>query len=417
MKHLILSIIFLIISLIACDNVSLHNNESNAEKGNEQVIASGNWDLEQITESGELIAVTLYGPESYYEYQSVLCGMQYLLAERFAQNEGVRLRMETVKDTASLITFLKNGDADLIAYDLPEEIIKKEKLQAAGYYSIRSNEKKCFWSVRRESPRLSEALQNWYSPGLEKRLNELNNKRNTERYSRKKVRSPYLSKEKGIISLYDSYFVKYSQFIGWDWRLLAAQCYQESGFDPEAVSWTGAQGLMQIMPQTAKEIGLPAKDVFQPQTNIEAATNYIRQLDKKFRDIPNRYDRICFILAAYNGGYHHIRDAMRLANKYGANAKRWNDVAPYVLKLIHAQYYNDPVVKYGYMVGTETYSYVYSILIRWNQYKQGKNTSGSPFTPSHATKRNRFSKKLTILQPDEILQNIKTDSIENTSKP
>lgn len=52
---------------------------------------------------------------------------------------------------------------------------------------------------------------------------------------------------------------------------MAAQCYQESGFDPEAVSWAGARGLMQIMPETAVHLGLPADQMHQPEKNISAA--------------------------------------------------------------------------------------------------------------------------------------------------
>ena len=70
------------------------------------------------------------------------------------------------------------------------------------------------------------------------------------------VRAPYISRSKGIISQYDAEFMKGSRHIGWDWRLIAAQCYQESGFDPNAVSWAGAKGLMQIIPSTAASLGI-----------------------------------------------------------------------------------------------------------------------------------------------------------------
>ena len=85
-------------------------------------------------------------------------------------------------------------------------------------------------------------------------------------------------------------------------HLMAAQFYQESGFDPEAVSWAGARGLMQIMPETAVHLGLPADQMHQPEKNIRAAARYLRELERKFSDIPGRSERINFILAAYNGG-------------------------------------------------------------------------------------------------------------------
>ena len=69
--------------------------------------------------------------------------------------------------------------------------------------------------------------------------------------------SPILSLKEGKISHYDNLFKKYAQEIGWDWRLLASLAYTESNFDTTAVSWAGAKGLMQLMPATARAMGVP----------------------------------------------------------------------------------------------------------------------------------------------------------------
>lgn len=86
-----------------------------------------------------------------------------------------------------------------------------------------------------------------------------------------------LDKGKGIISKYDSYFKMYSGVAIMDWRLMAAQCYQESCFDPDAQSWAGACGLMQIMPSTAAHLGLPMEMIHKPEENIAAAAKYLRE--------------------------------------------------------------------------------------------------------------------------------------------
>lgn len=182
------------------------------------------------------------------------------------------------------------------------------------------------------------------------------------------VRSPYINKEKGIISVYDDLFKNAASQTGWDWRIIAAQCYQESGFDPQATSRAGARGLMQIMPGTAKELGLSMADIHSPEENVAAAARYIRQLTALFSDINSPEERIHFVLAAYNGGYKHIRDAMALTKKYGGSWQRWSDVSVYVLALQQPQYYRDPVVKSGYMIGSETAGYVSSIVQRARQY-------------------------------------------------
>ncbi len=70
--------------------------------------------------------------------------------------------------------------------------------------------------------------------------------------------------------------------------------HAESGFNPRAVSHKGAQGLMQLMPQTANNLGV--KDAFNPQANVEAGTKYLRELLERYNF------NIAKALAAYNAG-------------------------------------------------------------------------------------------------------------------
>lgn len=191
----------------------------------------------------------------------------------------------------------------------------------------------------------------------------------------------------GIISQYDALFVKYASTIGWDWRLLAAQCYQESGFDPNAVSNMGARGLMQIMPSTAETMGIDKELLFDAETNIGGSVRYTRKLQNEFSDIRDPKERICFILAAYNGGVNHVRDAMALTEKHGGNPHSWTEVEKYILHLMEPNYYKDPVVQHGYMRGSETSAYVTQIMKRWNSYRHHARPSGQPKAPK-PSKRN-----------------------------
>ena len=204
-----------------------------------------------------------------------------------------------------------------------------------------------------------------------------------------------LDKRGGIISHYDQYFIAYSRDIRWDWRLLAAQCYQESTFDPKAVSFAGAKGLMQIMPGTADHLGVSRSRLYDPEANISAAAKYIAELQRTFADIGDHFERTNFVLASYNGGAHHIRDAMALAKRDGKNDHRWNEVAPYVLKLAQPQYYNDPIVKYGYMRGSETVDYVSKIRQRYAGY-QGVKSPHMGFHPSQPRKADQRKKKYDL---------------------
>ena len=76
------------------------------------------------------------------------------------------------------------------------------------------------------------------------------------------------------------------------------------------------------------------------------------------------------VLASYNGGANHVRDAMRLAERDQRNPQRWSDVRPYILRLSQPQYYNDTLVRYGYMRGSETADYVDRIRQRYDKYRR-----------------------------------------------
>ena len=188
----------------------------------------------------------------------------------------------------------------------------------------------------------------------------------------------------GIISAYDDLFRRYSSAAGWDWRLLAAQCYQESGFDPQAVSSMGAMGLMQLMPATADALGVPEDKRFDPEHNISAAARYIRKVSQSFADIQDGEERIRFTLAAYNGGAGHVQDAQLLARKAGKNPHLWQDVAPFILLLSEPRYYRDPDVLYGYMRGSETEAYVRLVMERWSQYRGSARSFSHGSTPAPA---------------------------------
>ena len=336
--------------------------------GNKEITAD--YDLPQILESGELIAVTLSGPDTYYEYREKAMGLQYELAERFATRIGASLRIEVVRDTAELIRRITNNDADLIAVEMDIRPYAQQ-LTACGAFTTTEGNNRKSWAVGKGAPELAKALDEWYRPELKKAVQEEEQRRFLPQFSvRRKPRAPFLSRSQGIISPYDAHFKRHGGAIGWDWRLMAAQCYQESAFDPNAVSWAGAQGLMQIMPSTAQHLNLPMEQIYHPEKNIQAAARYLRELEYKFSDIQPRTERIWFALAAYNGGAGHIQDARTLARQAGKNANRWDEVKHFVLRLSNPAFYNRKEVRFGYMRGSETYQYVESIRQRWNEYRR-----------------------------------------------
>lgn len=375
---------FLMLCLLAAGGTACQNQKKKEDMTvSYQSIAgtqeqTADYDLPQILECGELIAVTLSGPDTYYEYREKPTGLHYELAERFATQIGASLRIEVVKDTAELVRRIENNDADLIAVEMDVAPYSKV-LEACGSYSQTGKEPRKSWAVSKGAVKLAEALNQWFTPELKKKvLAEENRKFLPQFLVRRRPRAPFLSRSQGIISPYDAHFKRHGSAINWDWRLLAAQCYQESAFDPNAVSWAGARGLMQIMPSTAQHLNLPMEQIYHPERNIQAATKYLRELEYKFADIQPREERMWFALAAYNGGAGHIQDARTLARLEGKNANRWDEVKTYVLRLSDPRFYNRREVKFGYMRGSETYQYVESIRHRWAEYRRVAKPERTP---------------------------------------
>lgn len=335
------------------------------------------FDLEGIQTTGELIMATVNGPETYYDYHGKPLGTQYMLCQRFADSLGVRLRVEVCRDSAELAMKQQEGDIDLIAYETPGHI-------EAG-------------ADKRD---LAEEIGAWYNPMLIEMVKAEETALLTTKKVKRRIFSPMLDKKGGIISHYDHLFMTYSRDIRWDWRLMAAQCYQESTFDPKAISFAGAKGLMQIMPATADHLGLARDKLYDPESNIRAAAKYIAELQQAFSDIRENYERTNFVLASYNGGSHHIRDAMALASRDGKNPHRWAEVQEYVLKLAQPRYYNDPLVKYGYMRGSETVDYVQKIRERHAGY-QGVKSPHLGFHPSQPRKADKRKNKFDIEEKNE----------------
>lgn len=232
---------------------------------------------------------------------------------------------------------------------------------------------KSAWAVRKGDKWLAEIIDEWSRSknivDTEKKL--YRHYFETSKINRGKILDFKMLRH-GKISTYDELFKTYAKTIGWDWKLLAAQGYVESRFDPDATSWAGARGLMQLMPGTAANYGLPLAEITDPEKNVKAATKSIADLDRILKKyVSDDNERINFILAAYNSGIAHIYDAIALAKKYGKNPAVWHEnVSDALLMKANPQYYNDDVCKYGYFRGKQTVTYVDEVTKIYNVFKQ-----------------------------------------------
>ena len=232
-----------------------------------------------------------------------------------------------------------------------------------------SYDQRASWAVRKDCPELAKAANKWYDENKISSQYTASMKRYFE-ISKAIPHAPVLSLKEGKISHYDELFKKYAKEIDWDWRLLASLAYTESNFDTTAVSWAGAQGLMQLMPRTARAMGMPLGKEQNPEESIKAATKYIASTNRSLRSITNKEERIKFVLGSYNAGLGHIYDAMALAEKYGKEKTIWNNnVEKYILLKSNKEYFTDSVCKYGYFRGLETYNFVRDITARHKNYQ------------------------------------------------
>ncbi len=147
-----------------------------------------------------------------------------------------------------------------------------------------------------------------------------------------------------------------------DWRLITALIVQESGFDENAESHAGAMGLMQLMPKTAKELGVT--DPFNANESIAGATRYFRSLYDLYPD-SSHPNRVRIALASYNGGRGHIKDAQQITAHRHDNPNQWVCLSRNLVlltekdKVLHSNVWEAGEPPHGYFQGyPETLEYV-----------------------------------------------------------
>lgn len=273
-------------------------------------------------------------------------------------------------NTEQLVSLVANEELDYTVCDEDQAKVLAENYPELDFSMVLEENTTVSWAFRAKSPELMKKVNNWlayYRKSSQFAL--LYNKYFENRDYFANTKNNYFAIRTGKISHYDDLIKKYSSKIQWDWRLLASLIYQESRFDPDVRSHAGAYGIMQLMPSTLDFFGVDSTASVEEQ--ISAGVKLINYLDKRIQPIiPDREERIKFVLASYNIGLGHILDAVNIAGKIGKDPRKWdNNVDSCLLSKSRPEIYQLSEVKFGYAKGRETYRFVKDILARFEHYK------------------------------------------------
>ena len=156
---------------------------------------------------------------------------------------------------------------------------------------------------------------------------------------------------------YQDHFQQAANKLQEDWRLLAAIGYQESHWNPLAISPTGVRGIMMLTRRTAAEMGITNR--VNAGSSIQGGSRYFSQLKKRIPKEITGPDRTWFALAAYNIGLGHIEDARQITKQLGGNPDKWMDVRNNLPLLMQKRWYKQ--TRHGYARGLEAMHYVENI--------------------------------------------------------
>ena len=293
------------------------------------------------------------------------------------QQEGARFSMRATDDSIEseqLIRMVSRGKYKATFAD--EHMLDIELAQGVPVRSAYAPDDEIPHAValRKRNPRLKQAWDEFIEQIYRSEFYNVTynkyfkSRRSVQRLARGRV----IDALNGKISPYDELVRKYSERYGFDWRLVTAQMYQESRFNPKAKSHMGAKGLMQLMPRTAKAMGV--ENAADPAANIRGGVKYLDWLRDRFDNNLPISERLWFTLAAYNAGHGHVHDARRLAQQKGYNPDRWFGHTENAMLLLAQEKYAKKA-RFGFVNGAEPVNYVRDIRQRFEAYIELSRTA------------------------------------------
>lgn len=283
--------------------------------------------------------------------------------------QGIGLRIQTYEDTATeeLIRLVAVKNIGVTIADSNIALLNRRYYPATVVGAAINEKEYLGWAVRPEDRRLLERINQFFAKIKQNGVfTKLYNKyyAHIDDFDYVDMRAFHRRIETRL--------PRYSQIIkdlslknDFDWRLIAAQVYQESHFDPRAQSHAGAFGLMQLTRSTAGSMGV--KNIFDPAENLGAGIRHLKKL-YDFFDKAEGADRLFIALAAYNIGQGHILDARNLARQMDISPNKWTSLKKTLPLLRHRKYYKKSI--YGYCRGTEPIKYIKQIMLYYDILKR-----------------------------------------------
>ncbi|TGA68588.1 transporter substrate-binding domain-containing protein [Aliivibrio fischeri] len=275
------------------------------------------------------------------------------------QEMKINIKIELLPETLSTLEIIKGVANGIWSYTLADQHIAQN--QHAQYPQLSppltiGQPREISLALFKDDKELLLHLNSWLA---NKKAKDILNKKN-----RTDIKKQYL------ITPWDNIFKKNASQ-PFDWLWLTSQAFAESSFDPNAISSSGAKGLMQLMPETAKDMGVT--QLFDPNENIKGGAKYNKWLYKTYWNYLPEKEALAFTFASYNAGVGHIIDAQRLALRNGDDPNVWfNSVENHIIKLEKKSIFTLPYIKYGYCRGSETKSYVRKIFSQKRIYSNNK---------------------------------------------
>lgn len=271
-----------------------------------------------------------------------------------------------------LIRMVADGEIDYTISDENKAVLNAAYYRNLDVSMVLGEPESIALAMRNNSDSLLLAINTWLEDKKTSKFNKFLENKYFHAVSEQKSRfsSDFSSLKGKKLSNWDKTIKEQSKLIDWDWRLLGALIYHESRFDPNARSWAGAFGLMQLMPETAARFGIDTTQT--EDANIVAGVKYIGFLEEFWKDkIEDPAERSKFILASYNIGPGHVIDAQVIAASKGLNTKVWDANVEEGMKLkAQTKYVNTKGVKHGYCRGPSVAEYVRQVLAYYEQLQQ-----------------------------------------------